>query len=173
MAYSVPTTASGQVLTSAIWNASVRDNIIYLQDRVDNPPRAAIYHNTTQSIANATATAVTWNSEYSDAAAMHSTGVNPTRLTIPTGQSGWWLFTVFVEFAANATGQRELALRFDGSAVFGQVAVNAASAGATRLGLSIIIQLNAASYIEAVVTQNSLGALNLATSPYFAAQRIA
>jgi len=172
MAYSVPSTAAGGVLTSAIWNASVRDNIIYLQDRVDNPPRAAIYHNTTQSIGTGSAAAVTWNSEYSDAAGMHAGGA-PTRLTIPTGQSGWWLFTVAVDFAANATGQRELALRFDGSVIFGKQAVQATSAGTTALSLAVIVQLNAASYAEAMVTQNSGGALNLATSPYFAAQRIA
>jgi hypothetical protein len=173
MAYTTPTTAAGQVLTSAIWNASVRDNIIYLQDRLDNPPRVRAYHSATQSIANATDTAVALNSEFDDTAAMHSTVSNTSRLTIPTGQGGWYFFAGYVEFAANATGQRALTLRYAGTDLVVSTTVGAASAGVTRLTIATFYPAAAATYYELVVNQNSGGALNLSAAPYFIAQRVA
>lgn len=173
MAYTTPTTASGQVLTSAIWNASVRDNIIYLQDRADNPPRARVTHNATQSLTNGADTALAFNTEATDSAALHDTATNNSRLTVPSGQAGFWLFVAYCEFAANATGQRKLAIRVDGATVFAGVAVDAAASGVTRLAVTALLALTAGQYAEAVASQNSGGALNVSTDPQFSAQRIA
>jgi hypothetical protein len=174
MAYTTPTTASGQVLTSSIWNASVRDNLEYLKDRVDNPPRVRAYHSTTQSIANASATVVTLNSEHEDAAGMHDTAVNTGRLTVPTGQGGWYMVVGFVEFAANATGQRTLQIRTDGVDIRTGVTTNAASSGTTQLTVALLWNANAASYFELIATQNSGGALNIGGQrTYFIASRVA
>ena len=53
MAFVTPTTASGQVLTSSIWNSSVRDNLTYLYGYGANRARVEVTHNTTQSIGHA------------------------------------------------------------------------------------------------------------------------
>mgnify|MGYP006345118481 CR=1 FL=1 len=173
MAYSVPSTAAGGILTDAIWNASVRDNILYLKDREDNPPRARLTHSTTQSLTDGALTAVAFDGEATDSAALHDTSTNNSRITIPTGEGGWWLFTGVVEFAANATGQRKLQFRTDGSANFGGMAVDAAASGVTQLAISFMLALTAGQYAELMASQNSGGALNLTTGVHFSAIRIA
>jgi phosphatidate phosphatase APP1 len=166
VAYSIPTTASGQVLTSAIWNASVRDNIIYLNDRVNNPPAVRVTNSGTQSIATATATALTFNTQNDvKGAAIHSTGTNPNRLTVPTSEDGYYLIVAFVEFAANATGQRTVAIRLNGATTLAATTVDAAAAGATQLTVSLLWPAVATNYFEVVVTQNSGGNLNVAATP--------
>lgn len=174
MAYTTPSTAAGGLILNSIWNASVRDNIIYLQDREDNPPRCQIAHSTTQSIANSTDTVVAFNTDDLDSAALHDTATNNSRITIPTGQGGLWLFTGYVEFAASATGQRKLALRVDGATVVAQQLVDAAAAGVTTgLNVALLAVRTASQYVELVVNQNSGGALNLSASPRFMAVRVA
>jgi hypothetical protein len=173
MPYTTPTTAAGQVLTSAIWNASVRDNLIYLQDRVDNPPRALAFHSTTQSIASGSDTVVVFNSEVVDSGGVHSTSANTGRLTVPTGQDGVWLLTAHVEFAANVTGQRRIFLRHNGLTDLGGLTVLAADAGTTKVSTALLVYLAAADYVEVVALQTSGGALNLSAAPRFGGQRVA
>lgn len=173
MPYTTPTTLTvGQILTAAIWNASVRDDILYLQSRSDNPTSALVYHNTTQSIATATDTAVAFNSETFDTG-MHSTVTNNSRLTVPAGEAGNYLITATVEFVADATGQRKLAIRIDGVLEIACVQVNATGGGnATKLTVAGIYGMNAAGYIEAIVSQNTGGSLSLASLPRLNAQRL-
>lgn len=174
MAYSTPSTAAGGILTDAIWNASVRDNILYLKDRIDNPPRANVYHNATQSLGTSgTPAALAMNSEYNDSASLHDNSTNNSRLTIPSGQDGWWLFSAYCEFAANATGQRKLYLQVNGTTVFASVVVDAAASGVTQLTVAGLVAVTAGQYVEVWASQNSGGALNVSASPYLAGQRTA
>lgn len=115
MAYSVPTTASGQVLTSAIWNASVRDNIIYLA----NPPAARATHNATQSIANNTATALSLAVEDYDLGGFHDTSTNNSRLTVPSGMAGLYGVVGSAQWASAAGGTRIAWLRRSDGTNFG------------------------------------------------------
>jgi hypothetical protein len=162
MAFTTPTTASGQVLTSAIWNASVRDNLLHLF----RPARAHVSHSTTQSIANTTATALVFDTEDSDTFGMHS--ASGSRLTAPTDWSGWWIVAAACEFAANATGQRSISLAVNGTASFGYVRVGAAASGVTQLQTSAIVRMAAASYVECFVSQTSGGALNVSVPVFHA-----
>lgn len=174
MAWATPTTAAGQILTDAIWNQSVRDNLLFLKDRVDNPPRALVTHNTTQSIANNTVTALAFNTEVSDSATLHDTVTNNSRITVPAGQGGWWYFSGFAAFASNATGQRQVALRLNGTTILGAQQVDTtAGSQETRLQTSFEGVFVAGDYMEVVVLQNSGGALNAATSPFFSGRRAA
>lgn len=167
-----PNPAPGNVIAASHVDDLATD-ALYLKDRVDNPPRVRLSHSTTQSLADGTDTAVAFNTEATDTAGTHDNATNNSRITVPTGESGTWLFTAAVEFAANATGQRKLMVRFDGSAVIGFVAVQATSAGVTRLSVSVMVTIGAGQYAEVLASQNSGGALNLAADRHFAAQRIA
>ena len=119
------------------------------------------YNNTTQSIPNATATALTFNAEEADTDAFHDNGTNPSRLTIPTGQGGVYLVTAFAYFGINGTGNRFLWLRVNGSAVRGGGASEEGHLTRdTRLGLAAILVLAAGDYIEAFVQQDTGGAFN-------------
>ena len=63
-----------------------------------------LYNSAVQSLANATATNITMDSEFYDTNGFH-TGSNAT-ITIPSGQAGKYLLVGAITYAANATGQR-------------------------------------------------------------------
>lgn len=174
MAWTTPTAVNtGAIITQTYTETIIRDNLLYLKDRADNPPRARVTHNTTQSLGDGADTALAMNNEGTDSAAMHDNATNNSRLTVPTGEGGFYLFVAYCEFAANATGQRKLAIRVGGSTVFAGVAVNAASSGVTRLTVTALLALSAGQYAEAVASQNSGGALNVSSDPQFSAVRVA
>ena len=63
-----------------------------------------LYNSAVQSLANATATNITMDSEFYDTNGFH-TGSNAT-ITIPSGQAGKYLLVGAITYAANASGQR-------------------------------------------------------------------
>lgn len=93
----------------------------------------------------------------------HSPSVDPTRITI--GTSGWYLLFGFAQFAANATGSRELYFRFTRSGVTTYLQVADARPGQAsqpiRISLAAPFELQAADYVEMVVYQSSGGGLIL------------
>jgi hypothetical protein len=115
--------------------------------------------NATQSISNNTSTLVTWNSENFDTSTFHSTATNTSRITIPAGKAGYYLFTSYGFFGDNATGNRRLDLRKNGSLIRSWPTP---STTATFSGLTItcFLSLAEADYIEIAVFQSSGGALN-------------
>jgi hypothetical protein len=168
-----PTHATAStVATAAAFNTHEND-LLYAKDRMDNPPRARVNHSTTQSLTSGVDTALAMNSEAADSASMHDTATNNSRVTIPSGESGWYLITISIEFAANPTGQRKLSARFDGATELGYDAKDASASGVTRLAVSVLVALNAGQYVEALASQNSGGALNVSTGMLFSVQRVA
>jgi hypothetical protein len=115
--------------------------------------------NATQSISNNTSTLVTWNSENFDTNTFHSTSTNTSRITIPSGKAGYYLFTSYGFFGDNATGNRRLDLRKNGSLIRSWPTP---STTATFSGLTItcLLSLAEADYIEIAVFQTSGGALS-------------
>jgi len=121
---------------------------------------ASLYDTTaTQSISNNTSTLITWDSENFDTNTYHSTSSNTSRITIPAGKAGKYLFTSYGFFADNATGNRRLDLRKNGSLIRSWPTP---STTATFSGLTItcILNLAEADYIEIAVFQSSGGSLN-------------
>lgn len=115
--------------------------------------------NATQSISNNTSTLVTWNSENFDTTAFHSTATNTSRITIPAGKAGYYLFTSYGFFGDNATGNRRLDLRKNGSLIRSWPTPSTTN---TFSGLTItcLLSLAEADYIEIAVFQTSGGALS-------------
>ena len=74
---------------------------------------ARAYHNTTQSIPNATDTALAMNSEEYDTDTIHDTATNNSRLTFKT--AGKYLVWAEIEWAANGTGERFVAIKKNGT----------------------------------------------------------
>jgi hypothetical protein len=121
----------------------------------------SIYNTTTQSIPNATNTAVTFNSENFDTDGFHDTSTDTSRITIPTGKGGKYLITYLIVFRNNGTGYRNVDLIKNGTVGFhscGYAAVTSSSAYVGESGSSIV-DLAAADYFEMFVTQNSGGSL--------------
>lgn len=125
-----------------------------------------------QSIANATLTAVTFDSERFDTDGFHSTSSNTSRFTVPAGMGGKYLLGGVVEFAANATGARSIALRLNGSTYIAFETIQAATAGGqeTRLSVETVYDLLAGEYVEVYVSQVSGGSLTIGNTSAYGAE---
>jgi hypothetical protein len=131
---------------------------------IDSPtqPRAHVYNSAAISLANATETVLTFDTELFDVGAMHSTSSNTGRLTVPTGGDGLYLFIAQAQFAASATGDRWLRLYKNGSLVtgLGEAIVQPNAADTTRMQVLGLETLAATDYVEVKGRQSSGGALD-------------
>jgi hypothetical protein len=122
----------------------------------------AVKKTAAQSINNATFTAITWDSEDFDIGSYHDNSTNNSRITIPSGKTGYFLLSGVISFAANATGNRGVELRKNGSGVdYIFFLAPAAVANAPAFPFSFTISLAAADYLELFAYQTSSGALNV------------
>jgi len=117
-----------------------------------------LYKSAAQTISNATDTAITWNSEQFDTDAFHSTSTNTSRITIPAGKAGKYLFTARILWATNASGSRELKFFKNGSEQFWSPSALAATQTGTQY--STIWNAAVADYYEVYFWQNSGGNLD-------------
>ncbi len=125
-------------------------------------PACLVYHSTTQSVANTTWTSLTFDSETEDTDAFHSTGTNPTRLTIPSGLGGLYLLVASFNFASNATGMRLARFLKNGTTQVPAVDYRPAISGdGTFLTISTLTRLAAGDYVELQGYQSSGGSLNV------------
>lgn len=125
----------------------------------------SVYNSTTQSISNATNTAITYNSEIFDTDSFHSTSINTSRLTAPS--TGYYLVTACAEFATSSSGMRYLKIRKNGTTEYALVNAKGVSTYSGAMSCSAIVHLTASTdYVEAVVYQDSGGALNILGAAY-------
>lgn len=113
----------------------------------------------TQSITNATNTAINCTTEDFDTDTMHDNTTNNTRVTATT--AGKYVLTAAVEFTSNATGTRGLHLRLNGTTFIALNTANAVNGVETYLTTTTEYSLSATDYVEAVVYQSSGGALTI------------
>ena len=109
-----------------------------------------------QTITNNTYTALTWDTEDFDTDGFHSTSSNTSRITIPSGKGGYYLFTGQVGWDDNTTGTRILKLYKNGTEVprTGYLEPNAQF---PSMSMTAILSLVATDYVEMYVYQNSGG----------------
>ncbi len=164
MAYTTPATAvAGTALTAAFLNTNLRDNIAWM---ATDSPACRAYNTTSQSISNAAAVpgaAVTFDSERFDNAAIHSTSVNTSRFTVPSGAGGKYIMGVGSSWTASAGGNyRQVRLELNGAATHIGVDTRNGSAGhLSESAWCTVYALSAADYFEMYARQDSGGALNL------------
>ena len=97
---------------------------------------------------------------------MHDTSSNTSRITVPTGGGGKYLFGAATAFAANATGSRFFYLQVNGATIFVDSVIQANTTGgdATMQALVGVWAMVAADYAEHYVIQSSGGALNVSSA---------
>ena len=175
--------ATSQTLKNSGTSAVQGDAMILNSDGVSNWTivsqvkglfRCSAYNSTTQSVNDSAQTALTFDTEDYDVGAMHSTSVNTSRMTIPTGGTGLYLVTANTSYAANAGSDRLITIYKNGSAwrkgpMF--TPFNGTSAQ-TGLGVTAFMQLSAADYIEIFVFQGTGGALNFGSATYSDASQL-
>jgi hypothetical protein len=162
MTWTTPRTwVAGETVTAAIMNTHIRDNLNY----VYATPICVLSNSAVQSIANATITAVTFDTEGIDTDNMHSTVTNTSRMTAVT--AGWYSVSGTLPYQANATGSRWMAFQVNGSASsrlgFSQI-LSTGGASDTALSSTALVFLNVGDYVEMVTNQNSTVALNIDTA---------
>lgn len=166
---------SGGFTDGTIWNAAYQLGFEAAINAALKHPECSVYNSATQSIASDAAHhALTFDSEEFDVDGLHSTSVNTSRITIPTGFDGKWWFNIAAMWAVNATGQR-LARFYKNGAAFGppSYAVGNGTYNVTN-NFGALISVVATDYIEAFVFQDSGGplAIGAAGSPNVASCRL-
>jgi hypothetical protein len=107
-----------------------------------------------QNISTGTATTLLWNGEDFDTDGFHSTSTNTGRITIPTGKAGKYQFSALVDFDNNATGQRQMIFRKNGTTnEFANIIT--ASAQYPSGEMNGILNLAEGDYVELQVLQTS------------------
>ena len=115
------------------------------------------------SIANNTVQIITWNTEAFDTDSYHDNVSNASRITVPSGKTGYYQVIAALHYIGNATGQRQI--RLDKNGVFtSNVIVSANGTGDTAFVYSETFYLTAADYLEISAYQNSGGALNISVN---------
>ena len=114
-----------------------------------------------QSIANATATTLTWDGELFDTSTFHDNSTNNSRITIPAGKDGYYQVTAFASPTGNATGIREITVAKNaGLTSLFDSTLNTGTATSIGFGVSGICSLVATDFLQVQVYQNSGGSLN-------------
>lgn len=146
-----------------------------LDGLIGNVPRARVYHNANQSIGNAAAATLNFNSERYDSHVQHDTSTNNERLTCKT--AGRYRITAHAAWAANATGARQIFIRLNGTTLIaGQSGASTGGSIGTETSISTTYDLALNDYVEVRVYQDSGGSLNVTSSgnysPEFMMERI-
>lgn len=114
----------------------------------------------TQSIPNSTDTAVSFDTEYFDVGGYHDNSTNNSRITIPSGKDGYFLFLGQINYASNGTGGRYAYIVVNGTYIQ-QAVFSASSQSYTIANISTVLSLVAGDYVQLITVQNSGGALNV------------
>jgi hypothetical protein len=124
--------------------------------------RCRVFRSVDQTIGNAAFTAVTWDSESYDVGAMHSTVTDTSRVTIPTGEGGYYLIIARATWLTHATGsRRDTVIYVDGAPASNAYGTNADDSGYRSTTCTDILSLAAGKYIEMYVRQSSDGDLSI------------
>jgi hypothetical protein len=134
--------------------STVQNGSIGTEKFAPSIPAARVTRTVDQSIANATATPLAFNSERYDTAAMHDDTTDNSRLTAPV--TGIYAVTAQVRWALDVDGIRELSLvKNDNTILAGDSAVPTPVPFSQEVTTQV--RLQAGEFVEAVVEQESGG----------------
>jgi len=107
-----------------------------------------------KTLTNSTTTKVDWDSENFDTNGFHDNATNNTRLTVPTGQSGYYLITWNAVFEANVTGYRSSQIKKNNGSPLGTGVITGLTTYSPAQN-QLVLNLADGDYIELEVFQNS------------------
>lgn len=148
---------NGQVLTA---DSTTATGLKWASPAAAGFVGCALYKSANQSINNAADTAITFDLEYFDTDAFHSTSTNTSRITIPSGKAGKYLITLVVGIE-NGSGQVQVSIKKNNS-LWQYVTIDNNSTGYNpRMSAALIMDLAVNDYIELFVFQDSGTAKNI------------
>jgi hypothetical protein len=113
-----------------------------------------------QTISNNSVTKITFDSENYDTNGFHDNSTNNTRITIPTGYGGKYMFTFIASWENNSTGWRSIIFYVNGSEAENVSRLN--NSGTIMVAnASLCLNLNAGDYVEFAGYQNSGGTISI------------
>lgn len=139
---------------------------------IDSPtqPRASAFNSGVQSVASASFTVITFDSEDYDVGGMHSTSANTSRMTIPTGGDGLYLLTANITFAPSTTGNVRGTRFVKNGATLGVTATILPGASGSSVGttsqLVAVMNLVAGDYVEVDVLQDTGSSMNIGNASF-------
>jgi hypothetical protein len=113
------------------------------------------------SVNNAVSTAIGWNLEFFDTNSFHDNSTNNTRITIPSGYAGKYLFTYQLRWSSNSTGFRSAVVYINGAAGTTIGRENNFGNQAVITNGSFMLNLSVGDYVELYGYQNSGSTLTL------------
>lgn len=123
-------------------------------------PGCELYDSAGQTYTTGVATAQLFNTEVYDNGGFHSTSSNTSRITIPTGLGGTYIFNFTGFFNSNAVGIRTAYWYKNGTLYLPGFYVNPIPTGGTAvMETHIILRLSAGDYVEVYCSQSSGGNL--------------
>ena len=129
----------------------------------------SVYKSASQTLSNEVLTTITWNSEYYDTDAIHSTVTDTERFTVPSGKGGKWLFAGVATYQSGTAGYRGIRILKNGSTINYQY-FQGMSTTSTAFAFSQVYDLSAGDYLSIQGDQSSGGNLNFfGTTDYSAA----
>lgn len=164
MAWTTPNTWSiNDVVTASDLNTHLRDNLNFVNDFHG----ARVYNSAAISIPTEVSniwTPITFNSERFDTDSFHDTASNTSRLTIPTGFAGKYLFFAHMVWDAAHTGsQADIRFLKNGTIAFASHGYTATS-GSKRQLLVSIREMADSDYVEVEVQHNHGSSINIITN---------
>jgi hypothetical protein len=106
---------------------------------------------------------------------LHDNSTNPSRITIPSGGSGIYIFNAQVTFDNNNTGRREVYIYKNGSQIAVSKLFNPDATQDSVLTIFVQSPCSVSDYFEVFVYQNSGGALDVVqgqASTFFSALKV-
>lgn len=154
--------STGNLITAAIWNSylGATGSLEFLHDK----PCCRVYNDASIEVANASVTALTFNSERYDTDTMHSTSSNQGRITFTT--AGKYLVIGQVVWAVDSTGYRYIQIKLNGSTVIADVRQDACSSYTSQI-VTTVYDFAATNYVELIAYQTSGDALDAIVSANF------
>lgn len=157
MSWVTPITWTNTTLTAANLN-TVRDDLDWLGT---SKPMWLLEASGTSVTSGAGYADVSYATETIDTQSLHSTSSNTNRVTIAT--AGKYMIIAYMEWAANTTGQRDMAILKNGGTFVAANVQNPSPAGYCANSLTWFGSLAASDYLTLGVAQNSGSTLTVKT----------
>ena len=121
----------------------------------------SVYNSGNQSHSTGADLTPTFDTETFDTDAYHSTSSNTSRLTIPTGKTGYYLVSAIVAWASNPSAARAVQIIKNAASQIARAEVAATQSGANYVVVEGIFYLAAADYVTLQCYQNSGSTINV------------
>jgi hypothetical protein len=153
---------NNQVLTA---DSSTATGLKWAATGAPTAQGVAVFNSADQTIASGSYVTATFNSEFFDTDAFHSTATNTGRLTVPAGLGGKYAIVTNLYMSPTASGDFIAKLQINGSDK-NRFSVKLSSGQAITAAFTSVVELVATDYVEVLVYQNTGSNMPLSTFQY-------